>query len=45
MEKILITGGLGNIGINLSKALSKLGYHVIIFDNREDRAKIFELRA
>ncbi len=40
MEKIFITGGLGNIGIDLAKKLSELGHQIIIFDNREDRTHI-----
>ena len=32
-QKILITGGLGFIGHNISIALQKIGFDVIIFDN------------
>jgi UDP-glucose 4-epimerase len=42
MEKILITGGLGNIGIDLTKKLIELGHSVVIYDYREDRYKLFE---
>jgi nucleoside-diphosphate-sugar epimerase len=42
MEKILITGGLGNIGIHLTEVLIKLGHTVVIYDFREDRKNIFE---
>ena len=33
MKKILITGGMGFIGTNLTNKLLSLGYHVISIDN------------
>lgn len=42
MEKIVITGGLGNIGIPTAKALANKGHQIIIYDNREDRERLFK---
>lgn len=36
MEKIVITGGLGNIGLAVTEALVEQGHQIIIFDYRED---------
>ena len=33
MDKILITGGLGFIGHNISVALKKAGFNIVIIDN------------
>ena len=33
MKKIIVTGGSGFIGSNLSKMLISKGYKVVVFDN------------
>ncbi|MHA2247127.1 MAG: NAD-dependent epimerase/dehydratase family protein [Candidatus Hodarchaeales archaeon] len=38
MAKILITGGLGNIGLSLAKKLQSLGFETILYDNRDENS-------
>lgn len=44
MSKILISGGLGNIGSNLARALLRKGHEILIFDYQEDFSTIKDIR-
>lgn len=44
MNKILITGGAGFIGLNLKRALSKFGFEIFTVGRNEDEDFVFDLR-